>query len=48
MQEDSGFGEQADQEPVDWGVAGEEQWGRRKVTGKCGKGLEGWREGGKR
>lgn len=44
MQEDRGFGKQTEQELVDWGVDGEEQWGRRKVMEKCGKGLEGWRE----
>lgn len=35
-------------ELVDWGVPEGEQWGRRKVMAKCGKGPEGRREGGKR
>ena len=36
------------QELVGWGVAREDQWGRWRVTGKDGKGLEGRRERRKR
>lgn len=36
------------QEFVGWGVAREDQWGRWRVTGKDGKGLESRRERRKR